>query len=260
VLAYRSAGTGTPLVLLHAYPLSSAMWDGELKALSRLARVLAPDLPGFGRSSRQRKPSMAAMAQALRELLDSLSVREPVFLGGLSMGGYVAFEFVRQYPDRVRALGLFSTRAIADTPVVRRGRLQTASKIRAEGLEGVPETILPKLLGASALGGNASLKKSATDMILQNDREGVADALLAMAERSDSTGLLASVRCPCLVVAGDEDALIPLEEARGMHQGLKDSRLEVIQGAGHLTNLERPEVFRGALEQFLKERVLNAHV
>jgi 3-oxoadipate enol-lactonase len=234
-LAYESVGTGLPLVLLHAYPLQGEMWRGELERLGSRMHVIVPDLPGFGKSARQAKPSIPQMAQAVSELLDSLSVEIPVVMAGLSMGGYVAFEFYRQFPNRVMALGLFSTRASGDTPEIKRGRALSEKKIRREGLDRV------------------------TKMVLSNERNGVADSLMAMAQRRDSTGLLSSLLCPTLILAGDEDSFIPVEESQAMADLIPNAQFEVIEHAGHLINLENPEVFLIKLENFLQTHVLKTN-
>ena len=243
-----------PLVLVHAFPFSQAMWKAEASGLRELAEVITPDLPGFGGSARLTPPSIPRMAQEIAAVLDRMKIQEPVVIGGLSMGGYVAFEFLRQFPERVRGLGLFSTRAAADTPEAREGRLKTAQKIRTEGLEPFTKTILPKLLGKTTIATQPRVVEEVTRRILANDPGGVADALLAMADRRDSTDLLGLIRCPTLVIAGEEDSFIPVSEAQGMRDRIPGAELEVIQKAGHLVNLEQPEAFQSILEQFLSEQ------
>jgi len=254
MLAYRAAGRGLPLVLLHAYPLSSAMWDKDARQLaSSLAHIITPDLPGFGRSSRQTHPSIPDMALEVWQLLEALTIREPVILGGLSMGGYVAFEFVRQFPERVRGLVLASTRAGVDTPAFKRARVQSAKKIREEGLGPVPQAILPRLLGETTRASNPKVANEVSALILENESEGVADALMAMAERRDSGEILAGIQCPTLVVAGTEDSFIPMQDTRAMCDMIPSARLCEIEKAGHLVNLEQPEAFQTQLTAFIKE-------
>lgn len=255
MLSCEEAGQGVPIVLLHAFPLSCRMWDHERVALARWGRVITPDLPGFGRSLRQTTPSIPDMAACVATVLDSLSVREPVVLGGLSMGGYVAFEFLRQFPRRVKALLLCSTRAIADTPEQREGRLKTAERIRRDGLESLASAMLPKLLGKTTLESNPAVVDQVQRMVLANAPDGVADSLLAMGDRNDSTVLLPSIACPTLVVAGDEDAFIPPAEAQAMQREIPGARLEIITKAGHLVSLERPAAFEEAVERFFEEAI-----
>lgn len=242
----------TPLLLFHAFPLSSAMWAAEAAALGKACRVITPDLPGFGRSPRQKGPAIPGMAREAARLLDDLGIGEPVVAGGLSMGGYVAFEFLRQYPERVRALALLSTRAAADTPEGRAKRLKTVEEIRAKGLEPFSRAVLPNLVGKTTLSSRPEVCRRVTEMILANTPEGVADALLAMAARRDSTDLLGAIRVPTLVVAGDEDTFIRADEAQAMASAIPGSRLEVIPQAGHLVNLEASAPFLEILARFLE--------
>ncbi len=251
MLAYESSGQGIPLVLIHAFPLFSSMWKPQMKNLERKGRVIALDLPGFGRSPHKAKTSISKMAQEIARLLDSINVKEPAMIAGLSMGGYVAFEFFRQFPKRVRALGLFSTRAGADTPEVREKRLKTANEIQRKGLESFAKIILPNLVGKTTIESNPELIREITGMISLNNREGVANALFAMAERRDSIDLLASIKCPTLIIAGDEDALIPFSESETMHTQIANSQFHLLPKAGHLVNLEQPAAFQKVFEKFL---------
>lgn len=229
------------------------MWAAEAAALGGACRLITPDLPGFGRARRQKEPSIPGMAREAARLLDGLGVRESAAVGGLSMGGYVAFEFLRQYPEQVRALALLSTRAAADTPEGRAKRLKTVEEIRAKGLEPFSRAVLPNLVGKTTLASRPEVCRRVTEMILANTPEGVADALLAMAARRDSTDLLGAIRVPTLVVAGDEDTFIRADETGAMASKIPGSRLEVIPQAGHLVNLEQPARFRETLARFLEE-------
>ena len=251
-LTYAQAGTGAPLVLLHAFPLSQVMWQGELERFAPLARVITPDLPGFGGSPRQPQPSMEAMAQAVAKLLDQLAVGEPVILAGLSMGGYVAFEFIRQFPQRVKALGLFSTRAAADSPEASAGRMKLIEKLRTQGIEPLMTATLPKLVGCTSAASRPAVMAEVEQMIRAASPDGVIDALRAMAERRDSQPLLPGIRCPVLIIAGDEDALIPAQESRAMAQAIPGARLEIIPQAGHLVNLEQPAAFQRLVASWLQ--------
>ncbi len=244
-------GKGQPVLLIHAFPLSSRMWEAEIETLSRNYQVIIPDLPGFGRSPRQKEPSIPEMARETAALLDHLGVKEPVFIGGLSMGGYVAFEFLRQFPKRVSALGLFSTRAAADTPEGREKRMKAVESIKAEGLEVFSRTVIPNLLGRSTIARKNDVTGKVREMLLSNKREGIMDGLKGMAGRNDSTDLLPKITCPVLIIAGDEDTFIPVSEAEAMHKKIPQSEYHVISGAGHLVNLEQPAAFGPFLENFL---------
>ncbi len=255
-------GTGIPLMLLHAFPLSSAMWKRDAERFARVARVIAPDLPGFGRCPRQPQPSIAAMAQMVAGLLDRLDIQEPVILAGLSMGGYVALEFIRQFPKRVKALGLFSTKSAADSPEQREGRLKMIERLRREGLDVLLQTTLPKLVGTTTTARRPEVTVEIERLIRAADVQGVMDAVRAMAERRDSQALLSAITCPTLIVSGSEDALIPTQESKAMAQAISGARLEIIPEAGHLVNLEQPEVFGSlVLSWIMKEtRIDHAEV
>ncbi len=255
MLAYESSGQGIPLVLIHAFPLFSSMWKPQMKNLERKGKVIALDLPGFGRSPCEARASIPKMAQEVARLLDSIKVKEPAMIAGLSMGGYVAFEFFRQFPERVKGLGLFSTRAGADTPEARAKRLKTAEQIQRDGLESFAKIILPNLVGKTTLESNPELIREITGMISSNNREGVATALFAMAERRDSSDLLSSIKCPTLIIAGEEDTLIPFSEAETMHTQIAGSQLHLLPKAGHLVNLEQPAAFQKFFEKFLIQKL-----
>lgn len=252
MLAYEETGRGLPVVLLHAFPLSGRMWRFQEEAFAGTVRLIIPDLPSFGNSARQTSPSVPDMAAEVAALLDHLRIHEPVFIGGLSMGGYAAFEFYRQFPARVRGLGLFSTRASADTEEARAKRMKTIELIEKSGLEPFIQAVTPNLLGRTTLEKNPEAAAFVREMILANRPEGVTDSLRAMAARRDSTDLLGTIRVPVLVAAGDEDLFIPLAEAEKMHQAVPGALFARMSGAGHLVNLETPEKFNEVLGGFLK--------
>ena len=245
-------GSGTPIVFLHAFPLFSAMWKSDAARLATVGRVMTPDLPGFGESPRQTSPSIALMADAVGGLLDQLGLRQPIILGGLSMGGYVAFEFLRKFPARVKALTLFSTKAAADSPEQREGRLKLIERLRQEGLGVLLQTTLPKLVGPMTASRQPALMADLTRLILAANMDGVIDAVRAMAERADARPLLDSIACPTLIVAGSEDQSIPPEESRLMAERIPGAQLTMIPEAGHLTNLEQPAAFQAVVEPWLR--------
>lgn len=251
-LAHQERGQGVPCVLLHAFPLSATMWDAELTRLSRFARIITPDLFGFGHSPRQPEPSIEGMALAVAELLERLDIGEPLVLGGLSMGGYVAFEFLRHFPTRVRALGLFATRAGADTPQQQQARFALIDRIHREGMEAVVVSLLPKLVGATTLSRRPLIVERVRAQVAAASPDGVCDALLAMARRHDATGLLPLVTCPTLILTGAQDTLISAEEAQTMARALPRAATVSIPDAGHLVNVEQPARFADAFEPFLR--------
>jgi len=251
MLNYQSAGNKTPFVLVHAWPLSSKMWAGQLEALRNKTMLITPDIPGLGGSSRQKTPSVAEAAQEVAALLDDLKVTEPVIIGGLSMGGYVTFEFLRQFPERVRGLCLLATRANADTPEIRERRLDNIRFLETQPKENFLPRVIPKLLGQTILSSNSAVTEEVKALVLENSADGICDTLRAMAARRDSTELLKDIRCPTLVVAGDEDAFVTVEESGAMHSRIPGAELHIMKNTGHLLNLEQPRVFNQILSDFL---------
>lgn len=247
-LSYRDEGRGEPLVLLHAFPLSSAMWEDQIDALSTRLRVIAPDLRGFGGSARgQGMASLDQAADDVAALLDQLGLAQ-VALAGLSMGGYLAFALLRRHPARVARLVLADTRAGADSAEGRQAREQSAQLAEQQGAGALAEQMLPKLLGAGA---SAELRDEVRKIIAANDRTGIAAAQRAMAARPDSAGLLAAITVPTLIIAGEADVLTPPSEAQALHAAIAGSRLLTLPGAGHLANLEAPDAFSAAIEEFV---------
>jgi pimeloyl-ACP methyl ester carboxylesterase len=247
-LAYHDQGTGLPLLLVHAFPLNSAMWRPQLEALSARYRVIAPDLRGFGASELGRDAiSLDLYADDLAALLDQLGAERVAFCG-LSMGGYIAFAFLRRYRERIRTLILADTRAQPDTEEGRRNREQMARTAEEQGPGAIADQMLPRLLSPSA---PEALRAEVRQIIEANDRRGIAAALRAMAARPDSTPLLATIDVPTLVIVGTEDVPTPPDDAQRMRGAIPNSRLIEIPGAGHLTNLEQPDVFNAAVDEFL---------
>ena len=250
-MAYEDEGRGAPVVLLHGFPLDRSMWREQARHLSGTWRVVTPDLRGQGGSALGDGPAtMDKMAEDVVALLDTLNINRAV-LGGLSMGGYVAFEFYRRFPERVRALVLADTRPQADTDEGRRTREETAQRVLKEGVAPLADMMLPKLLSAGTRERGAEVVALVRAMVLKAKPEGAAAALRGMALRRDQTDLLPSIDVPTLVVVGGEDSVTPPSDAEAMAAKIGGSRLAVIEGAGHLSNVERPEEFNRALGDFL---------
>jgi len=248
VLAHDDVGTGFPLVLVHAFPLDRRMW-GPQRALAGRARVIAVDLPGFGQSPPIEGASIRRFAALVAGVLDHLGLARAA-VAGCSMGGYVAQAFALAYPQRTAALGLVDTRAQPDTPEVRARRQALVEQVRAEGMAGVPERQLPKLLGPEAQG-DPVLVGLVREMILQASPAGLIAAAEAMGSREDFRPQLGRIACPAAVLVGTEDAIVPVEEAQAMARALPRGRFVPIAGAGHLANLEAPEAVNQALGDLL---------
>ncbi|HET7478675.1 MAG TPA: alpha/beta fold hydrolase [Rubrobacteraceae bacterium] len=255
LIAYRRYGEGTQetVILLHAFPLNSRMWTPQAEALAGSSRVIAPDYPGFGRSpSSPAQPDVCYYAKCVHRLLDRLGL-EKVVLGGISMGGYVAFECLRQFPGRVSALVLANTRPDPDSEEIRESRREMARRVAAEGVEVLVELQMQRLLAQSTLQNDETTVELVRSMILESNPNGVVAALSAMRERPDSTPLLPEISVPTLVIGGAEDEISTPEVMGEMAAKIPNSRHIVLEGAGHLSNLEAPLEFNAALKVFLKD-------
>ena len=252
-LAYREVGAGLPVVLLHAFPLSSAMWLAQREALSSAYRVITPDLRGFGGSPLPEgvEPSLDESADDVAALLDRLGV-ERVVLGGLSMGGYVAMALLRRHPDRVAALVLADTKASADPEPGRDNRLRMAASLEADPDSPVlVDQVLPALLGDTTTAERPLVAGRVRGLVQAAPAAAAAWAQRAMAARPDSFDVLRACDVPALVVVGEEDRLSPVADAQAMADALPQGRLVVLPRAGHLPAVETPEAFDEALRQFL---------
>ena len=252
-MAYTDTGMGRPVVLIHGYPFNRSLWNEQVAELSHSYRVIVPDLRGFGESdASEGAATMDRMAQDVALLLDHLAISRAV-IGGLSMGGYVALAFYKQFQSRVRALILADTRAQADTGEAKQTRAQQAEKALAEGMAGIADAMLPKLLTPETVSKRPEIVKRVRDMMLKTKPEGTAAALLGMAQRDDQTQLLAQISSPALIIVGAEDAITPVADSEKMHKAIAGSRLVVLENAGHVSNLERTEEFNQHLLDFLRE-------
>jgi len=248
-LSYEDQGAGQTLLFVHGFPLDHSLWTEQLRFFSRRYRCLAPDLRGFGGSTVTRgEVSMVAFAADLAEFLQGLGVCQSVTLCGLSMGGYVAWEFLAHHRSMVRRLVMCNTKAAADSADIVRGRQLMAADVLRLGTSVAVERILPKLFSPST---EPDRIQSWADRILRGDAAGVAAAQLGMASRRDMTDSLGSIDVPVLVVAGEHDAITPPREMKQMAQRIPSSRFNVVAAAGHLTPWEQPDPFNQILDDFL---------
>ena len=241
------------MLLIHGFPLNSTMWSIQLDDLNNYARIIAPDLRGHGNSDPVPGPyAMSQFADDCADLMEYLAVATPFVVGGLSMGGYVAFEFYRRYPELVAGLILTATKAAPDSAEAKANRDAAAANVIKNGVTDLVEGMLPKLFSPTTWKNDPELVSFVRDMLMKTSVEGAVGALLAMKERPDSTATLAEIRVPTLIIHGADDQIIPLAEAQAMHKAIKGSKLVVIEDAGHLPNLEQPDEFNDAVIDFLE--------
>lgn len=252
-LAYQDSCSGPTVLFIHGFPLNSSLWEPQMEDLNDTARLLAPDLRGYGLSPAGEGPySMEMLAKDCLGLLDMLGVQPPIVLCGHSMGGYIAFEFLRQFPELVAGLVLVATRAAADTPETRKNRDRMAKAVQERGPGALTDGVLSKLLAPDNYENNDKLVAFVREMIDSASVNGIAGALAAMKERPDSTPLLPEIAVPTLVIHGAEDEIVPLAEAEAMCEAIPDAELVTVPNAGHLPNLEGALQFNETLWEYLE--------
>lgn len=244
----------TPLVLLHAFPLDSSMYDDVRAPLTEVCDVVTPDFPGFGGGPLPAgEPALDAYADAVAAELDSRGLDRFV-IGGTSMGGYTTMAFLRRYADRVAGLVLLDTKASADPPEGAAGRRAMAERLVAEGTaDALLEAVYPKLLGSTTFERRPDVADRVRGMVAAASPASAAWAQRAMAARPDSLATLREVTVPALVVVGEEDVLATPSDAAAMVAAIPRATLSMVPGAGHLTPLEAPDAVVAAVASFLGE-------
>lgn len=251
-LHLQMSGSGTPVLLIHGFPFTSRMWLPQLSGLAHAGQVLAPDLPGFGSTPAAEPPfSIDHLAQACIATLDAQGIAGPAVIGGLSMGGYIALAVARLFPDRLRGLMLFSTRAGADGDEAKANRDKAIATAQEQGPAPAGEGMFPKLLAPANYEAQPETATELKTIMAGATTAGVVMALTAMRDRPDATPLLGQISAPTLIVHGEEDQVIPKSEAEAMAAAIPGSQLHLIAQAGHVPNLEQPEEFNRIIGEFL---------
>ena len=250
-LQYEVSGSGPAVLFLHAFPLTSRMWDAQARALEATHQVVRFDARGFGGTPPgDGLLTMERIADDAVALLDHLGISKAAVCG-LSMGGYAAFALVRRHPERLRALILADTRTAPDSAEAKRNRSAQADSVRREGPAAIADGFLQKAVGDTTRNERPEVVARIRETILSASARGIVDALAGLAARADSGPTLREIKVPALVVCGAEDALTPVADSEAMFRGLPGSRLEIIPRAGHLSALEDPAAFNAALTTFL---------
>lgn len=231
-LAYTRRGKGTPLLLIHGFPLDSSSWNEIIPLLENEFDIITPDLRGFGQSTTVETPySISDMADDLAGLLDYLGI-EKTAMAGHSMGGYIALAFARKYPNRLSGLGLVSSQAAVDLPERKEGRYKTAADVAEKGVGVVVEAMTPKLSA------DIRVQMFVRDVMERQSKAGVIGALKSMAEREDSISILSSFKFPFVLIHGNADVLIPIERAKEIKAVVISAQFVELHGAGHMPMME----------------------
>ncbi|MEV7044289.1 alpha/beta fold hydrolase [Amycolatopsis sp. NPDC051061] len=253
-LAHDDLGpkNGRPVLLVHGHPFDRSMWRPQAGYLAEQGhRVVTPDLRGYGESPGQgTKTTLDVFANDLVELADHLKL-ERFVLGGLSMGGRIVMHLLRDHPGRAEAVLLADTFPGLDTPAAKQARIDTAARISEEGMASYADELLPKMISRQTRATRPDVEAHVRKMMRNAPAQGAAAALRGRAERPDYTEGLKRIDVPTLVVVGNEDEFTPVADAELIHREIPGSTLVVVDGAGHLPNLERETEFNEALSTFL---------
>ncbi len=242
-----------PVLLLHAFPLSAAMWIPQILALGNAGvQVIAPNAYGIDESEERAEWDFTGYAHELAALLAALNIEKATVVG-LSMGGYQALEFYRLFPNKTASLVLCDTRAEADTPEARSGREEFIQAVETLGAEEAARRMVPNYFTPETLTSRPELEAEVREMIAQQSAQVINAAMRAIMMRSDATARLEEIRCPVLVLCGAEDKLTTPETAKGISARIPGSQLQLLPGAGHISNMEQAEAFNAALLKHIGE-------
>lgn len=254
-ITYLDRGAGYPVLFIHGHPFDHTMWHPQVTALTENGyRVIAPDLRGYGNTTvTSGVTPLDTFARDMCALLEHLGL-DVVAVVGLSMGGQIALELCRLFPDRVDALTLVATNPRAESEEGRTSRKQLAARLLTEGMRGYADEMLVGMMSADNVREMPEVAQRVHTMMCTTSPQGAAAALLGRAQRPDHMPLLRRLSVPTLLLVGREDHFTPPDFTETMHVWVPDSLVSIIDGAGHLPNLERPELFNTALLRFLKHR------
>jgi 3-oxoadipate enol-lactonase len=253
IVGYDERGSDIPLVLIHGFPFNRMIWEAQWEGLLNVAHVLALDLRGFGESEMIAGPvSVEAYADEVHAFLREMGVEDRAVICGLSMGGYIAMAYLRKYSQHVAGMIYANTKATPDSAEGKAGRDKNIALAQEKGAAAIAEVMLPKLFAPKSYETKKELVEQVNRIMHSATVPGIVGALGAMRDRPDSLETLQQADVPTLIIAGTDDALMPMAEQEKMNQAARGSKLVVIPDAGHLSPMEQPEAFNQAVAEFLQ--------
>jgi 3-oxoadipate enol-lactonase len=251
-LSYDDVGEGRiPVIFLHGFPFDKSMWHIQLDELKSTYRLIACDIRGFGKSADEETSlSIDLFADDLVKFMDNLSIDKAVICG-LSMGGYIALNAMKRFPDRFMALVLCDTQCIADTTDLKEKRFKTIDEIEVEGISNFNEGFIKKVFCKDSLKNKKKLVEQLRKVVFANSSRIISQGLVVLAGRSETCSMLGEITIPTLIICGRQDEVTPLAQSEFMQENIKGSLLRVIENAGHVSNLEQPAAFNKHLREFL---------
>lgn len=252
-LTYDDMGEGgIPLIFIHGFPFDKSMWQPQMEYFKSTHRVIAYDIRGFGKSFDDANDlSMSLFADDLIKLMDLLHISKATICG-LSMGGYIALNAVNRYSERIAALILCDTQCISDSEEIRKKRYSTIEQIRKDGREDFTADFISKIFHKDSFINYPDKVELVKEIIRANSQHTILRGLAAIAERVETCSTLGLISVPTLIICGSNDAITPPEKSEYLHKHIKNSTLQIVESAGHVSNLEQPEVFNQYLMDFLR--------
>jgi 3-oxoadipate enol-lactonase len=249
---YRDTGNpnGTPIVLIHAFPMNQRMWDLQVEFLQQTARVITFDIRGLGKSELRGPYTLEFIVDDLIALLDQLKIKKAIVCG-LSMGGFVALRAAERNPERILGLVLADTKSEPDSDFSKLGRYRALKSIQEQGAKAYVNDFVRSGLAAGTISDRKDVFQGVKAIAESNRSEGVQAAILALTSRLDTTSGLSQIKVPTLILHGELDSVIPSSEAKLMHQKIEGSQFLIVPNAGHLSNLDNPDFFNERLKQFI---------
>jgi 3-oxoadipate enol-lactonase len=252
IVSFSDTGTDkVPVIFIHGFPFDKSSWQPQIDFLGKTNRVIAYDIRGFGKSTAGHdKISIRLFANDLIKFMDALAI-EKAIVCGLSMGGYILLNAVHQHPERFKAIILSDTQCIADSAEAKDKRMQTVTKIKTDGLQEFADGFVKNIFCQESKDTKKELVESIKDIILNTPSQIITDTLMALAERTETCSALQQITSPVLLLCGSEDKVTPVEQAEFMHRNISNSSLEIISNAGHMANMEQPELFNKHIIEFI---------
>ena len=246
-----SIAGSVPLIFIHGFPFNLSIWNSQVNFLSEKHRVITYDIRGFGKTSNGfEEPSISLFAEDLIGFMDALKIDKAIVCG-LSMGGYILLNAATRFPDRFLGLILADTQCISDTSEVKENRDLTILQILAGGVEDYAESFVNKVFCKNSLEHKKEVVEYIKDTIISTSTLSLTETLSALANRNEICSSLSKINIPTLVVCGKEDMLTTPAQSQFLHHSIKNSKLQLIEQAGHLTNLEQPEIFNKIIFNFI---------
>ena len=251
-LSYDDVGEGSvPVIFLHGFPFDKTMWQLQLDFLKSSYRLISCDIRGFGKSTDEISfLSIDLFADDLIAFMDKLSIDKAIVCG-LSMGGFVALNATKRFPDRFEALILCDTQCIADTIEVKEKRYKIINEIAIDGVDNFNEGFIKSVFHKDSITNKKELVEQLRNVVFSNSKHIITQGLVALAERSETCSTLNEISIPTLILCGKEDEVTPLAQSEFMNETIKGSILHVIDNAGHVSNLEQADEFNKHLRNFL---------